>query len=358
MSKFVNSMVEKLKDSDLSVMHEGQGAAEFSTFIDSGSYVLNALFSADIYGGIADNKAVAFAGESSAGKSFFAIGIMKNFLTNDPNAIAMYYDTESAITKQQMEDRGIDTTRVMLGEPQSVEQFRERALKFIEKYLETPEKERPKCIMILDSLGMLSTEKELADTLEGKSTKDMTRAGIVRATFRVLRLKLAKAKIPIFVTNHTYMNIGGYGDPTVMSGGGGLRFAADQIAMISKRKEKDGDEVIGNVVHVKMFKSRISRENKMVDVLITYGGGLSRYYGLLDMAERYGIFKKVSTRYEVADGSKWFGKAIYENPERFFTKEVLDRINEGVKLEYSYGSNYDSSSEEVAALDNDTTGEE
>ena len=138
------------------------------------------------------------------------------------------------------------------------------------------------------------------------------------------------------------------------SGGGGLKFAADQIAMISKRKEKVGDEVVGNVVHVKLFKSRITKENKMVDVLITYQGGLSRYYGLLDMAERYGIFKKVSTRYELPDGSKQFGTAIYKDPERFFTKEVLEKINEGVKKEYSYGIEGDTSSEEIKELSEET----
>ena len=357
-NNFLRGMVEKLKDDDLSIMHDGQAASEFSTYMDTGSYVLNALFSADLFGGIADNKAIAFAGESSAGKSFFVMAIMKNFLAENPEAIAIYYDTESAVTKEMMEKRGIDTTRVLIGEPATVEQFRHKALTFLSHYIETPDKQKPKCLMILDSLGMLSTTKEVNDTAEGKDTKDMTRAGIVRATFRTIRLKLAKAKVPLLVTNHTYAAIGSMYPTQEMSGGGGLKFAADQIAMISKRKEKVGDEVIGNVVHVKLYKSRITKENKMVDVLITYEGGLSKYYGLLDMAERYGVFKKVSTRFELPDGSKHFGSAIYKDPERFFTREVLEKINEGVKKEFSYGSSYDSTREEVESVVADDAGEE
>lgn len=350
MSKFLKSIIDKFKDEDLSIAADGVSAAESSGFIDTGSYVLNAAFSADIYGGISDNKAVAFAGETSTGKTFFVMGLVKSFLDSDPDAVVIYYDTESAVTKKMMESRGIDSSRVMIGEPATIQQFRHKAVTFLDEYIATPEKDRPKLMMVLDSLGMLSTTKEIEDTAEGKETKDMTRAGIVRAAFRVLRLKLAKAKVPILVTNHTYAAIGSMYPTQEMSGGGGLKFAADQIAMLSKRKEKVGDEVIGNVIHVKMWKSRLSKENKMVDVLLTYEGGLDRYYGLLDLAERYGVFKKVSTRYELPDGSKQFGTVIYKDPERFFTRDVLDAINEGVKKEYSYGSNDDTSASEVQLL--------
>jgi RecA/RadA recombinase len=357
-STFFKNIVDELKDEDVSIAADGEFSAEFSGFIDTGSYVLNAVFSADIYGGVPNNKVLAFAGETSTGKTFFVMGIMKHFLDTHPDAGVIYYDTESAVTKKMMVDRGIDVERIIIGEPASVQSFRHKALTFLDRYITTPEKERPPLMMVLDSLGMLSTTKELEDTAEGKETKDMTRAGIIRATFRVLRLKLAKAKVPILVTNHTYAAIGSMYPTQEIAGGGGLKFAADQIATLSKRKEKVGDEVVGNVIHVKMWKSRLSRENKIVDVLLTYDGGLDRYYGLLDMAERYRVIKKVSTRYEMPDGSKHFGKTIYENPEKFFTKELLDAINEGVKKEFSYGAPEDTTEEEVKELRDETDGKE
>ena len=88
-----------------------------------------------------------------------------------------------------------------------------------------------------------------------------------------------------------------------------------------------------------MVKSRMTKENKQVEVLLTYDKGLNRYYGLLDLAEKYDIFKKVSTRYELPDGSKVFGKQINNNPEKFFTKEILDQLEEAAKKEFTYGSN-------------------
>ena len=98
-----------------------------------------------------------------------------------------------------------------------------------------------------------------------------------------------------------------------MGGGAGLKFVASTIVYLSKKKEKVGTEVIGNIVHCKTHKSRMTKENKMVDVLLTYDKGLDKYYGLLDIAEKYGIIKKVANRYEFSDGSKHYGKTIYED---------------------------------------------
>lgn len=351
MSKnFFKSIVQDLKDPDLSIAADGTSAAEFGGFIDTGSYTLNAVMSADIYGGLADNKITGLAGETTTGKTFFALGVCSNFLKQNPDAGVLYYDTEAAVSKKMMADRGLDVSRVIIGEPATVQQFKTKADNFLTKYIETPEKERPKLLMVLDSLGLLSTSKEMEDTAEGKDTRDMTRAQLIKAAFRVLTLKCARARVPMIVTNHVYASMGSMYPTNEIAGGSGLKYAASSIAMLSKRKEKDGNDVIGNIIHVKMWKSRLSRENKQVDVLLTYDKGLDRYYGLLDMAERYGVIKKVSTRYEMPDGSKHFGKSIYQEPAKFFTKDILDAINEGVKKEFSYGESVDTSEEEVKQL--------
>jgi hypothetical protein len=99
------------------------------------------------------------------------------------------------------------------------------------------------------------------------------------------------------------------------------------IIYLSKKKEKDGTEVIGNIIHCKNHKSRLTKENKMVDVRLTYDKGLDRYYGLLELAEKYEIFKKVSTRYELPDGSKQFGKAILSDPTTYFTNDIMHQLD-------------------------------
>ena len=192
-------------------------------------------------------------------------------------------------------------------------------------------------MFVLDSLGMLSTTKEMEDTAEGKETRDMTRSQIVKAAFRVLTLKLGKAKVPMIMTNHTYDVIGSMFPQKEMGGGSGLKYAASNIVYLSKRKEKDGKEVIGNIIHCKNYKSRLTKENALIDVRLTYKDGLDKYYGLLELAIKHNIFKSVSTRIELPDGTKQYAKTINNEPDKFFTKAILNKIDEAAKKEFLYG---------------------
>ena len=328
MSDFFRNLVDDLKDEDTNIMGDGLGAAEYSGTIDTGSYMLNAVLSGSIYGGVPDNKVTAFAGETATGKTFFVLGIAKQFLEDNPTGGVVYYDTEAAVTKKMMEERGIDTSRVIISEPDTIQKFRTHALKTINMYEKTPEESRPPMIFIVDSLGLLSTEKELADSTEGKDVRDMTKSQLIKGTFRVLTLKLAKIGVPMLVTNHVYEVIGSYMPQKTMGGGSGLKYAASTIAYLSKKKVRDGTNITGIIIKAKMFKSRIAKENAEVEVLLTYNKGLDRYYGLLELAEKYEVFKKVSTRYELPDGSKQFGKTILNDPKTYFTDEVMEKLDE------------------------------
>jgi RecA/RadA recombinase len=349
MSNFFSDLVEQLKDEDTTILADGSASAEYSGCIDTGSYALNALLSGSIYGGVPNNKVTAFAGESATGKTFFVLGVVKRFLDDNPTGGVIYFDTEAAVTKQMMESRGIDTKRVVVSEPDTIQKFRHTALQIIERTLAVPENKRQPMIMVLDSLGQLSSTKEMEDTQEGKETRDMTKSQTLKATFRVLNLKLAKIGVPLIVTNHVYDVVGAYIPTKEMSGGSGLKYTASTIVMLSKKKDKDGTEVVGNIVKAKLVKSRLTKENSMVEVKITYSKGLDRYYGLLDIAEKYNIIKKVSTRYELPDGSKIFGKNINEEPEKYFTPDVLAQIDEACKKEFMYGQESVGAVEEEAA---------
>jgi len=338
MANFFRDLIEEVKDEDTSIAADGQGAGEFSGTIDTGCYILNAVLSGSIYGGVPNNKITAFAGETATGKTFFVLGIVKSFLDNNPTGGVVYYDTEAAVTKDMMESRGVDTSRVIYSEPDTIQKFRHHALKLIDAYIQKPESKRPPMMFVLDSLGMLSTTKEMEDTTDGKETRDMTKAQVIKAAFRVLTLKLARAKIPMILTNHVYAAVGAYFPTNEISGGTGLKYSASTIAMLSKSKDKDGTEVVGNLIKVKMYKSRLSRENTVATVKLSYASGLDKYYGLLELAEKEGIFKKVSTRYEMPDGSKVFGKAINDEPEKYFTPDILDLLDKAAEKYYSYGS--------------------
>ena len=337
MSDFLKSVVKEVGNEYASLVTDGVEAGDVDSFIDTGSYIFNALLSGSIYGGLPSNKITALAGESATGKTFFLMGVVKNFQDANPDAGVIYFESESALTKDLIVNRGIDPDRMLLMPVTTVQEFRTQAIKVLDSYLAQNEADRKTLFMCLDSLGMLSTTKEVEDTAEGKETRDMTRAQVLKAAFRVLTLKLGRAKVPMVVTNHTYDVVGSMFPQKEMGGGSGLKYAASSIIYLSKKKEKDGTEVIGNIIHCKNQKSRLTVENKMVDVRLTYDKGLDRYYGLLDLAEKCGAFKKVSTRYELPDGTKQFGKTILNNPETYFTEEVMEKLNEAAGKEFLYG---------------------
>ena len=339
MSDFLKDIIKETGNEFAAIVDDGVEAGDVANFIDTGSYIFNGLISGSLQGGLPGNKITAIAGESATGKTFFVLGMVKNFLDNNPEANVVYFESESALTKDLVESRGIDTKRIAIMPVTTVQEFRTQSLRVLDSYLEIDESKRKPLFMVLDSLGMLSTTKEIEDTADGKETRDMTRSQVVKAAFRVLTLKLGKAKVPLVITNHTYDVIGSMFPQKEMGGGSGLKYAASTIVYLSKKKEKDGTDIIGNIIHCKTHKSRLSKENVMVDTRLRYETGLDRHYGLLDLALKHGIFKQVSTRIELPDGSKQYSKTIQNEPEKYFTKEIMEQLEEAAKKEFSYGSN-------------------
>ena len=312
---------------------------ETETYVDTGSYIFNALVSGSIYGGVSGNKITAIAGETSTGKTFFSLAVVKNFLDTHPDGYCLYFDTESAITKSLLESRGIDTNRLVVVNVVTVEEFRTKTLKAVDIYLKKKEEERKPCIFVLDSLGMLSTNKEINDALAEKDTRDMTKAQLIKGAFRMLTLKLGQAKIPMIVTNHTYESMSIYSGKQ-MSGGSGLQYAASTIIYLSKSKAKDAvsKEVIGNLIRAKTQKSRLSKENQEVEIRLFYDErGLDRYYGLLELGELGGLWNFTGKYYEI-DGKKLYAKQILKEPETYFPPEVMEKLDVIAKGNFSYGA--------------------
>ncbi len=279
-------------------------------YVDTGSYIFNGLVSGSIFGGVSGNKITAIAGESSTGKTFFSLAVVKNFLDSNPDGYCLYFDTEAAVNKGLLESRGIDLQRLVVVNVVTIEEFRVKALKAVDKYIKMSEEDRKPCMFVLDSLGMLSTEKEIRDALDDKQVRDMTKSQLVKGAFRMLTLKLGQANIPLIVTNHTYDVIGSYVPTKEMGGVSGLKYAASTIIYLGKKKEKDKTEVVGNIIKAKTAKSRLSKENQQVEIRLYYDKrGLDRYYGLLELGELGGMWKNVAGRYEI-DGKKIYAKQI------------------------------------------------
>ena len=334
---FLKDIAKEIGNDYASLVSDGVSAGDTAGFIDTGSHIFNALLSGSIYGGIPNNKITAIAGETSTGKTFFCLGIVQHFLESNPDAGVIYFESESAISKQMIEDRGIDSNRMLLVPVTTVQEFRLQAIKILDKYIEQSAEERKPLMFVLDSLGMLSTTKEVEDSEAGKETRDMTRAQVVKSIFRVLTLKLGKANVPLIVTNHTYDVVGAYIPTKEMGGGSGLKYAASTIVYLSKKKEKDGKEVVGNIIKCKTAKSRLTKENSDVETRLYYDRGLDRYYGLLELGEKHGVFSRKGNRVVVGDSSV-YPSAILADPDKYFTEELMEKLDEAAAKEFRYGN--------------------
>ena len=163
---FIKDLVKSSGNEYASVVSDGVSAGDVDSFVDTGSYVFNALLSGSLYGGLPTNKITAIAGESATGKTYFALGMVRQFLEDNKDAAVIFFESESAISREMIEARGIDSKRMIIVPVVTVQEFRQQAISILDKYLETPKAKRPPMMMCLDSLGMLSTTKEIEDTAD------------------------------------------------------------------------------------------------------------------------------------------------------------------------------------------------
>ena len=338
MGSFLDNVIKDSGNEFASIVSDGVAAGDVTSFVDTGSYIFNAVVSGSLFGGIPSNKVTALAGESSTGKTFFALSVVRSFLNNHPTGGVIYFESESAISKEMIETRGIDCKRMVIFPVATIEEFRTQAVRIVDKYMKEPKEERQPMMFVLDSLGMLSTSKEMEDISNDKQVRDMTKSQLIKGAFRVLTLKLGQAGIPMIVTNHTYDVIGSYVPVKEMGGGAGLKYAASSIIFLSKSKEKEGTDLVGNIIKCEAKKSRLSKEGSKVATRLYFDErGLDKYYGLLELGEKYGVFKRVGNRIAIG-GSNVYPKSILSSPEKYFTDEVMAKLEEAARTEYSYGN--------------------
>lgn len=333
------NLLKKVDNQYASIAGEGM-LSDIMDYIDTGSYALNALISGSIYKGIATNKAMGLAGMSTTGKTYIALSIVENFLEQNEDNIVVYADSESAVDKEILVARGIDVNRVLYLPVATVEETTTQLNSIINTHLETYPvlKTRPKVLIVLDSLGQLSTNFEMKEADSGDSKSDAgRRAKLIKGLFRVLTMKLAKSHIPMLITNHIYNSMDKY-TANPMSGGSGLQYAAHFIVGMTKTKDRNEEkELVGNFINFTLMKGRKSVEGKTVTVNLNFKSGLDRYSGLFDIAVNGDVFKKQGKYVVLPNGDKLFRSEIEENPEAYYTEEVLDLIDKAANNLFTFG---------------------
>lgn len=322
------------------VMNDKDNPYGVEEYFDTGCLMLNAAMSdGDIQKGCVLGKKYCFSGESSTGKSLFCAYQVKQFLVSDPNAMVLIFETEGSSTKEMFEQIGVDMSRVKVEPVNVIEDLQTIALKYMtdieEDYLET--KERTKLMIVVDSLGMLVSKKEAEDVAMAKDVRDMTRAQAIKKFFRLITLKLALLKIPMLTVNHTYTNIGGYGDSQVESGGSGFMYAGDVRFLLTKSQKKTGNVQTGISIKVKIKKSRFVKENQSFIIDIDWEKGLNKYSYMVEMADAVGMLKATDSKV-IFEGNE-YGRTMFEEKfGEFFTGEKLQTLRKRIKTELTFGA--------------------
>jgi RecA/RadA recombinase len=343
----LDKQLSKIDGFEMGSILEKNEFSEVGEWIPTGNYLLNAQLSGSLFGGIANNRSIGIAGDPQTGKSFLCLNIAREAQKKEYNLI--YCDTEGAIDKLTAKKFGIDTNKIRYQPIKTIADFKIFVANLIEKVQEYRKAGAdPKIAIILDSLGMLTTTKEVTDALKGKSVMDMgIRAKELRSLFRVITLDLTGAKIPLICTNHTTTgNIGGFMPIKQAAGGDGPIFSMSNVIMLSKAQLKENNTKTGIVVTSTPKKARFTRPYP-VKFHISFMNGMNPYVGLQDFVswERCGIQRgKIETDKEGnmefkgnESSTRWaikhLGKTVTTSQlftSEVFTQKVLEELDTDV----------------------------
>lgn len=265
-------------------------------FVKTDLHTLNIAFSGDIDGGLVPGLTV-LAGQSKSFKTLLGLYCLKAYLDRYDDAIALIYDSEFGITPEYLIANGIDTSRVIHAPILHIEQLKFDIVKRLEEI-----KKGDRVFILIDSLGSLSSKKEVEDALDEKSVADMTRAKAIRSLFRIITPHLTMKNIPCVVINHVYQTMELYAK-TVVGGGSSVTYAANQIFIITKSQEKDkSGDLEGFKFTITIDKSRFVRERSKLYFTVSFEDGINHWSGLLDIALESGdVIKPSNGWYQLVD---------------------------------------------------------
>lgn len=380
-----NQMFDNTKSIYKSIASNGV-LGDIHEFFDTGSYKFNAFISGNTRGGYPGGKITALAGEKGVGKTFLIMQGIKEFLDKHPTGACFFYESESAITKDMMTGRGIDVSRVFFFPVSTVEDWRVQQVQHLEAYntdnynqkqahdkrMVDFERENKKAekhnatkavkdgkkekmpikkitdyktknplMMVLDSIGNLSSKKEMENALEGKDTQVMNLQKIIKGTCRLITQMLSPYQVPMVMSSHVYLKMDGKG-AMVMSGGSGPMFTASIIVFMRKSPiyDEKSKTYLGNIVRCQLEKGRLTKEKSKCEIQIMFTTGLCKYYGLVKPGVESGVIEQGGAWFTFPNGVKVQGEAsIYtKDPEKTFDSEYLDFVDTWAQENYCYGS--------------------
>jgi len=325
--------------------------SEIDHYIPTGNYHLNACLTGSLFGGYPNNRAVALAGPSGTGKTYLILNAIKQAQKQGYSII--FYDSENAVDKHLVEKFGINPKTFRYEPCNTVQEFRSSVTAITDVLIEQKKKgiKLPKIMVVLDSAGNLATQKEIDDAKTGSSKADMTRAKLLKSTFRIIMTQFGICKIPFLFTNHTYQTQDLF-SRQVGGGGTGPEYAASIILFLGKAKLKDGIEQTGIIVTAKPNKNRFAKPTP-IKFHISFNKGMNPYVGLEEYIswdicgiERgkfitEGMYSKLTDIGKAECRKHSFKKdkkevTVYFQPKATARKICVKHLNDAVDLNHLY----------------------
>jgi RecA/RadA recombinase len=290
--------------------------------------ILNIAFSGSIDGGLVPGLTI-IAGQSKSYKTLLSLYCMKAYFDKYPDSIALLYDSEFGITPEYLEMNGIDSSRIIHIPIEHIEQLKFDIVKRLSEI-----QRGDKVFTMIDSIGSLSSKKEVDDANDEKSVADMTRAKSIRSLLRIITPHLTMKDIPCLAINHTYQTMEMF-SKAVVGGGTSVMYSANQVFIISRSQEKDGTDLVGYNFTINIEKSRFVKEKSKLTFQVKFNEGINKYSGLMDIALASGhVIKPKNGWYQVAGIEKNYRLADTNNPE--FWDQVLQSESFKDYIEYTY----------------------
>jgi RecA/RadA recombinase len=328
----------KLRKSVTKSIGISAGFSDPKTWVSTGSYVLNYLISGSFFKGIPLGKVSVLAGESGASKSYIASGTtVKN--AQDQGIFVILIDTENALDEPWLQALGVDTSedkllKLSMG---MVDEVAGTLSEFIKGYKETPVEDRPKVLIVIDSLGMLMTPTEIAQFEAGELKGDFGRKPkALMALVKNIVMNIAGEEVGVLATQHTYASQDPYNPDDIVSGGSGFVYASSILVAMKKLKLKEDEEgnktktVNGIRAGVKIMKTRYNKPFETAEIRIPYETGMSPETGLFDLFEAKGLLERDGNSYiyKFLDGSevKMFRKRYEKNEDNVLHRMMEDHM--------------------------------
>ena len=290
-----------------SIMRMGDEQTENVDVIPTGSISLNAALGV---GGYPKGRIIEIFGPESSGKTTLAIHAIAE--AQKAGGIAAFIDAEHAFDRFYAQKLGVDVDNLYISQPDNGEQ----ALKIADQLIRSAAID----IIVIDSVAALTPKKEIEGDM-GDSAVGL-HARLMSQALRKVTATIAKTNTTCIFINQLREKIGVmFGNPETTTGGNALKFYASVRLDIRRVTSiKDGDNVIGNQVRVKVVKNKVAPPFRKAEFEITFGEGISKTGELVDLGVQYDIIKKSGSWFSYKDAKLAQGRdatklLLRDNPE-------------------------------------------